>query len=121
MLFELAIGDQKFNLKDVEEFIEKMFKDKGGHKVIIKPEERTLKIEVLDEIGNRVKEALCPPNIKEGTILGYYYLEKKLCMLPLKDRKFIIKKGCKHNKIVRPLFSLQRARKERENGNTGIY
>ena len=112
--FEIKVGEYSFSFDEITKFLTKMFKDKDASKITIIPEEKTLKIEVRDELGNLVTDTICPPNIKEGTILGYYYLEKKLCLLPLRDGRFVLKRGCKHNKVIRPLFSLYKMRKERE-------
>ena len=104
--FEIKMGKYYYPIEDIEEMLKKLFNKKGVNRIILEPEEKTFKVTAFDEIGNRVKDTRCPPNIKEATILGFYYNKTNLCLMPLRDSSFVLKKGCRHNKTVRPLFSL---------------
>ena len=50
------------------------------------------------------------PNIKNNATLGYYYSEYDLCIMPMRDKTFMLKKGLSGNKEIRPLFHLDKKR-----------
>ena len=118
--FVIRLEEQKISLDNVLTFLKKLFRNTDADKIVLLPESKTIKVKAYDIFGNMVNKTLCPPNIKEGSILGYYYGEYDLCMLPLREGGFILKKGCKHNKTVRPLFSLYEAKKERESNEQNV-
>jgi len=107
MKLHLKLGDTTYDLKDIEKFLSRLFRGKDLDRVEIVPEEQVLRISAFDSLGNLIKKPLCPPNIKEGTVLSYYFEDKNLCLKPLRDNRFILRKGCSHKKTVRPLFSLE--------------
>lgn len=108
---ELKMGKYYYPIDDIKEMLDKLFSKKGVTKILLEPEEKTFKITAYDDIGNKISDTSCPPNIKEATILGFYYNKTNLCLMPLKDSSFVLKKGCRHNKTVRPLFSLHKHKK----------
>lgn len=110
--FELKMGNYHYNFEDIEEMLRKLFKGKYVKKVVLEPEEKTFRVSAYDELGKKVKDTVCPPNIKEGAVLGFYYSKRNLCFMPLRNSSFVLKKGCRHNKTVRPLFSLHKTKKE---------
>jgi len=107
MKLSLKLGDTIYNVRDIEKFLSRLFKGKDLAHVILIPEDKSIKIVVKDSINKKIKKPLCPPNIKEGTVLAYYFEQKDLCLKPLKDGNYVLRKGCSHKKTVRPLFSLE--------------
>jgi len=105
---KLNLGDTIYDVEEIEKFILRLFKGKDLRDIEIIPEDKSVKIILKDSLNKRITKPLCPPNIKEGTILSYYFEQKNLCLKPLRNGTFILRKGCSHNKTVRPLFSLEK-------------
>ena len=99
----IEMGEKKFDMNDIKKFIEKLFGYKN-YKIRMFPEQKTFKIIVTDNYGKKITKPNYPPNVKEGVVLSYYCKNLDLCLTPLKDGSFVLKRGCKNNKIIRPLF-----------------
>jgi len=99
----IEMDDKKFNLENIKKFINKLFGHRG-HDIKLIPEKKTFKVIITDSYGKKVSKPNYPPNVKEGAILSYYCKELDLCVTPLKDGSYVLKKGCKNSKIIRPLF-----------------
>jgi len=69
----------------------------------VKPSNNILLLDVKNSSGVSLKKADLPVNIKDRDSLGWYSSDHNLCLLPLKNGKFLLKIGCNKNKPIRPI------------------
>jgi len=94
-----------FVVKDVLSFLTMLFKE--SDKLNIKLDRDVLTLEIRDCVGNPVNKPRYPVNIKNNNKLGWYCERYKLCLLPMFNGKYILRKGCGKNKPIRPLDAIE--------------
>jgi len=98
---KIYANEAMYDTKKVDEFLTLVFKDTDD--IRITPDNNILILDVENEAGRRLRKARVPVNIKDRNLLGWFSDEHNLCLLPLKNGKFILKTGCSKNKAIRPL------------------
>ena len=100
------VNNNSIKIRHITMFLNKLFKN--IHEVdIVKYKTYTI-IEMRDESGRHITAAKYPYNIKDKSSLGFYYKKYNYTLLPLKNKKFLLKIGTGTNLPIRDLFSVLR-------------
>ena len=94
-------GNNSFIMKDVYEFLGKLFN--VTDKITTSMGNNAIRIKITNSIGRKVSKAKLAVNIKDRSTLGWYDEVLDLCLIPVNGNEFILKKGCASNKPIRPL------------------
>lgn len=95
----------RYNMDDVKELLDKLFRKPYYKEYNISVENEVLVLEVTDDNFNTISKIDVFPNVKNNRSLGYFDTKVNLCVLPISNDRFIIKKGCNKNIPIRPLFA----------------
>jgi len=96
-----VLDDTNFNKSDVGNFLSLLFKDSDNIDIVV--DNIVLILDITTSMGRKVKKANLPVNIKNNDILGWYCEDYDLCLLPLRNGKFMLKQSCGKNKHIRSL------------------
>ena len=95
--------ENRFDLTDVNKFLDRLFNRNDSFKITL--DKNVLIITVTNSLGKPITKARVPVNIKNNDILGWYCEDSGFCLLPIRDKKFMLKNGCGKNKAIRPLHA----------------
>ena len=92
---------QEFNLDKVNKFLTILFNETDD--IHMTTESNRTVLTVTTSLGHKVYKPKVPFNIKSNGTLGWYDSELNLCLLPIKDNKYLLRKGCGKSKPIRSL------------------
>ena len=98
------VDKTNFDKEGVSNFLSLLFKDSDI--IDIEIDNVVLILTITSVTGKKIRKANVPVNIKNNDILGWYCEDYDLCLLPLRNGKFMLKKGCGKNKHIRSLKTI---------------
>ena len=99
-MINLKANNVNYDYEKVKDFLSIVFTN--NEDVELSVENNVIIVSVTIN-GKQVTRSKLPVNIKDRDTLGWHSDEHNLCLLPLKNGKFIMKVGCNKNRAIRSL------------------
>jgi len=99
-----GLEGSEFDLNKVVKFLGMLFSESDDFNITL--DKNVLIIKITSNLGKVITKANVPVNVKNNDILGWYCDEVNLCLLPIRDNKFMLRNGCGKNKTIRSLHTV---------------